>query len=79
MISLGTAFLLFQYVLLVSRPLEELVHELETVQKANGAVVRALGCLAAIATLGLFFVPAFFETERRAVHDRMAGTRVVIA
>ena len=45
----------------------------------TGAVVRALGCLAAIATLGLLFVPAFFGTERRAVHDRMAGTRVVIA
>jgi uncharacterized RDD family membrane protein YckC len=45
----------------------------------TGAVVRALGCLAAVATLGLLFVPAFFETERRAVYDRMAGTRVVIA
>lgn len=39
-ISLGTAFLLFQYVLLVARPLEEVVHEMETVQKANGAMVR---------------------------------------
>ena len=39
-ISLGTAFLLFQYVLLMSRPLEDLVHQLETVQKANGAMVR---------------------------------------
>jgi uncharacterized RDD family membrane protein YckC len=44
----------------------------------TGAVVRALGCLATIATLGLLFLPAFFGTERRAVHDRMAGTRVVI-
>ena len=44
-ISLGTAFLLFQYVLLVSRPLEELVHELETVQKANGAMVRVVELL----------------------------------
>ena len=44
-ISLGTAFLLFQYVLLVSRPLEELVHELETVQKANGAMVRVIELL----------------------------------
>ena len=44
----------------------------------TGAVVRALGCLATIASLGLLFLPAFFGTERRAVHDRMAGTRVVI-
>jgi uncharacterized RDD family membrane protein YckC len=43
----------------------------------TGAVVRALGCLAAIATFGLLFAPAFFGTERRAVHDRLAGTRVV--
>lgn len=44
-ITVGTAFLLFQYVLLVSRPLEELVHELETVQKANGAMVRVVDLL----------------------------------
>ncbi len=46
-ISIGTAFLLFQYVLLIERPLEEVVHELETVQKANGAMVR-VGALLAI-------------------------------
>ena len=45
-ITIGTAFLLFQYVLLVSRPLEELVHELETVQKANGAMLRVAELLA---------------------------------
>ena len=45
-ITIGTAFLLFQYVLLVARPLEEVVHELETVQKANGAMVRVLDLLA---------------------------------
>ncbi len=39
-ISLGTAFLLFQYVLAISRPLEDVVHQLETVQKANGAMKR---------------------------------------
>lgn len=44
----------------------------------TGAVVRALGCIAAVATLGLLFVPAFFGAERRAVHDRLAGTRVVV-
>ena len=43
-ITLGTAFLLFQYVLLMSRPLEDLVHQLETVQKANGAMVRVSTC-----------------------------------
>jgi ATP-binding cassette, subfamily B, bacterial len=47
-ISIGTAFLLFQYVLLVSRPLEEVVHELETVQKANGAMVRVVDLLAVV-------------------------------
>jgi hypothetical protein len=44
----------------------------------TGAVVRALGCLVTIASLGLLFLPAFFGTDRRAKHDRMAGTRVVI-
>ncbi len=39
-ISLGTAFLLFQYVLALSTPLEDVVHQLETVQKANGAMQR---------------------------------------
>lgn len=46
LVTLGTAFLMFQYVLLVSRPLEEVVHQLETVQKANGAMVRVLDLLA---------------------------------
>jgi ABC-type multidrug transport system fused ATPase/permease subunit len=45
-ISLGTAFLLFQFVLLVARPLEEVVHELETVQKANGAMARVADLMA---------------------------------
>ncbi len=45
-ISLGTAFLMFQYVLLLERPLEDLVHQLETVQKANGAMVRVIDLLA---------------------------------
>ncbi len=38
--SLGTVFLLYQYVLLVGRPLEDVVHQLETVQKASGAMAR---------------------------------------
>lgn len=45
-ISLGTAFLMYQYVLLIARPLEETVHELETVQKANGAMIRVADLLA---------------------------------
>ena len=44
--SIGTIFLLYQYVLLIGRPLEDLVHEFETVQKANGAMVRVLDLLA---------------------------------
>ena len=45
-ITIGDAFLLFQYVLLISRPLEDLVDQLETVQKANGAMVRVIDLLA---------------------------------
>lgn len=41
-ITIGTAFLLFQYVRLMNQPLEEVVHELETVQKASGAMVRVI-------------------------------------
>jgi uncharacterized RDD family membrane protein YckC len=44
----------------------------------TGAVVRSLGCIAAVATLGLLFAPAIVGTDRRAVHDRLAGTRVVV-
>ncbi|MFZ4719817.1 MAG: ABC transporter ATP-binding protein [Ilumatobacteraceae bacterium] len=45
-ITIGTAFLLFQYALLIERPLEEVVHQLELVQKANGAMVRVIDLLA---------------------------------
>ncbi len=45
-ITVGDAFLLFQYVLLLSRPLEDVVDQLETVQKANGAMVRVIDLLA---------------------------------
>lgn len=44
-ITVGDAFLLFQYVLLLSRPLEDMVDQLETVQKANGAMVRVIDLL----------------------------------
>jgi ABC-type multidrug transport system fused ATPase/permease subunit len=43
--TVGTAFLLFQYILLLGQPLEEFVHELETVQKATGAMVRVVDLL----------------------------------
>ncbi|MGZ4703213.1 MAG: ABC transporter ATP-binding protein [Ilumatobacteraceae bacterium] len=46
MITVGDAFLLFQYVLLLARPLEDMVDQLETVQKANGAMVRVIDLLA---------------------------------
>lgn len=45
-VTIGDAFLLFQYVLLLSRPLEDVVDQLETVQKANGAMVRVIDLLA---------------------------------
>lgn len=51
MITVGTAFLLFQYVLLLARPLEDVVDQLETVQKANGAMVRVIDLLAVEPTI----------------------------
>jgi ABC-type multidrug transport system fused ATPase/permease subunit len=50
-ITIGTAFLLFQYALLIERPLEDVVHQLELVQKANGAMVRVIDLLAVEATV----------------------------
>lgn len=50
-ITVGTAFLLFQYVLLIQRPLEEIIHELETVQKATGAMRRVSALLATTASI----------------------------
>ena len=41
-ISLGTAFLLLQYVTLLERPLHDVIQQLEVVQKANGAMIRVL-------------------------------------
>ncbi len=45
----------------------------------TGAVVRALGCLAIGATFGLAYLPVFFAGDHRGMHDRLAGTRVVVA
>jgi uncharacterized RDD family membrane protein YckC len=43
------------------------------------AVVRAAGYLVSALPVGLGFLPAFFGQERRALHDRLADTRVVKA
>jgi uncharacterized RDD family membrane protein YckC len=41
------------------------------------AVVRALGCVASVASLGLGFLPAVLADGGRALEDRLAHTRVV--
>jgi uncharacterized RDD family membrane protein YckC len=43
------------------------------------ALLRAAGCLVSILTAGLGYVPALFSQDRRALHDRLADTRVVRA
>jgi len=43
------------------------------------SVLRAVGYLVSVVPAGLGFVPALFGAERRAVHDRLADTRVVKA
>jgi uncharacterized RDD family membrane protein YckC len=42
-----------------------------------GGMLRALACLLIPATLGLSYLPAIFTRDHRALHDRLAGTRVV--
>ncbi len=44
---------------------------------AAGGVLRAAGCMLVPLTLGLSYVPALFTSDHRALHDRLAGTRVV--
>ena len=44
---------------------------------AAGGVLRAAGCMLVPVTLGLSYVPALFSSDHRALHDRLAGTRVV--
>lgn len=41
------------------------------------AVRRTLAALASVATVGIGFAPVLFAGDRRALHDRVAGTRVV--
>jgi uncharacterized RDD family membrane protein YckC len=43
------------------------------------SVVRAAGYLVSALPAGLGFVPAFVGRDRRALHDRLADTRVVKA
>jgi uncharacterized RDD family membrane protein YckC len=45
---------------------------------ASIAVVRALGYLVSVLPLGLGVVWMFLDTDRRAWHDRLAGTRVLM-
>lgn len=42
-----------------------------------GGMLRALGCMLVPITLGLSYVPALVTSDHRALHDRLAGTRVV--
>lgn len=44
---------------------------------AAGGILRALGCMLVPITLGLSYLPALFTSDHRALHDRLAGTRVV--
>jgi len=44
---------------------------------AATAVRRTVASLLSIATLGLGFLPALLGRRRLALHDRIAGTRVV--
>jgi uncharacterized RDD family membrane protein YckC len=42
-----------------------------------GAVLRAAGCLVTLLSVGLGYLPVLLSAEGRALHDRIAGTRVV--
>lgn len=43
------------------------------------ALVRTLAYLVSVVPLGLGFIPAFFDEDRRAFHDRLTDTRVIKA
>jgi uncharacterized RDD family membrane protein YckC len=45
----------------------------------GSAVLRAVGCLISVLTVGLGYLPALFGKDHRALHDRLADTRVVRA
>jgi uncharacterized RDD family membrane protein YckC len=42
-----------------------------------GALLRAAGVLLAVVTFGLPYLPVLVSGEKRALHDRLAGTRVI--
>lgn len=44
---------------------------------AAGGMLRAAGCMLVPVTLGLSYVPVLVMSDHRALHDRLAGTRVV--
>jgi uncharacterized RDD family membrane protein YckC len=43
----------------------------------SGGMLRAAGCMLVPITLGLSYVPVLVTSDHRALHDRLAGTRVV--
>jgi len=43
------------------------------------AMVRAMACFGSVAALGAGFLAVLFSPDRRAFHDRVAGTRVISA
>lgn len=45
----------------------------------GSAVLRAAGCLISVLTAGLGYLPAVVSHDHRALHDRLADTRVVRA
>jgi uncharacterized RDD family membrane protein YckC len=45
----------------------------------GSAVLRAVGCLVSVLTAGLGYLPALVSQDHRALHDRLADTRVVRA
>jgi uncharacterized RDD family membrane protein YckC len=42
-----------------------------------GAVLRAIGILLTVALAGIPYLAVFFSQQRKALHDRLAGTRVI--
>jgi uncharacterized RDD family membrane protein YckC len=44
---------------------------------AGSGMLRAAGCMLVPVSLGLSYVPALVTSDHRALHERLAGTRVV--
>jgi uncharacterized RDD family membrane protein YckC len=45
----------------------------------RAALIRTIACLGSVVALGSGFLPVIVSPDRRAFHDRVAGTRVVLA